>query len=581
MAGNNPSIGTGIWTVISGGVTITDSSLFNTSVTGLATGSSAILQWTISNGNCTTSTDQITITNNPRPAITTGTVADVSTSSNTFSIPFTATTNSPDQYSITVGSPPLANFTPVSNQNLGTSPIVVTIPASAAGSYNFSLTVRNSVTGCVSAPQSVALEVVPAIIAVTASLNQFTTCEGAASDAQSFTVSGSSLTGNLTISAPLGYEISTDPVNGYSQSLTLNQSSGIVTSTTIFVRLTSTANNGASGNITFTSSSVTQNLSTGSAIVHPNPATPVFSEAFDPNQVPGTSAVCGGSSLMALLVDNPESDFTYTWTAEPSNVIIADPVNPQTAVTFPDSANGYTAIVSLQAVSPGSQGSCKSQIQQLTVNVGSSQGINEKKIVPKQPGHLLVYLDNSSDLRYRWGVDSIIYDGSRQILTNPRLISGQVFQFFAPESRFVSPANGTFPEQLDTVNYAYWVQVIKVSPTDSVICYTRVYYNGPYCSLCRGKSNGEMISSDIQAMLWPNPVRNYFDLKLSGSIYGRMDVCILNSLGQTVDQRTFIKEDAEQRFRYELKDMPSGIYQLFIRGNRGEMVNVKFINVAP
>ena len=377
-----------------------------------------------------------------------------------------------------------------------------------------------------------------------------------------------------------GFEITTDPSSGYLTELTLNPDSGSVTTTTIFVRLSSNAPIGAGGDITFSDSSANQNLLTN-AIVFSNPATPVFSEAFDPDQSQGTSVACGGSSLMALLVDNPEAGYIYNWTAEPSNVIIADPLNPQTAVSFPDSSSAYTVTVSLQTTAPVAQGSCKSQIQQLSIDVGSGQGIIEKKIVPKQPGHLLVYLDNSGELRYRWGADSIVYDSARQILTNPGLIPGQVYQFFVPEPRFITPATGTAPEQLDTVNYAFWVQVIEVSPSDSVICYTRVYYNGPYCSSCRGKQNEEIISAEIRATLWPNPVREYFDLKLSGAIYGQMDVSLVNSLGQTIDQRILVKEDAEQLFRYDLDHMPSGIYQLFIRGNRGQMVTVKFIHVAP
>jgi len=313
--------------------------------------------------------------------------------------------------------------------------------------------------------------------------------------------------------------------------------------------------------------------------VRPRPSAPLFSEEFNPDQSAGTTALCGGSSLLALAVANLQPGDTYNWTAEPSNVIIADPSNPQTAVSFPDSGVGYTAVISLQATSSASEGSCKSVIQQLSVDIGPGQGIEEKKIVPKQPGHLLVYLDNSSDLRYRWGVDSIINQGPITRLVQPRLLDGQVYQFFTPESRFIKPASGTDPEQLDTINYAYWVQVIKVSPNDT--CYTRIYYNGPYCTFCSGKVTEEIAGEDVYAALWPNPVRDYFELKVAGPIYGRMEVSVMNSLGQIMDRRILVKEEANQQFRYDVQDLPSGIYQLFIRGNREEKISVKFIRVAP
>nr|WP_299382831.1 T9SS type B sorting domain-containing protein [Allomuricauda sp.] len=68
MAANSPSAGTGTWTHVSGGaVTIQTPTDPTTNVTGLAAGQSAILRWTITNGNCTDSFDEVTITNNDQP----------------------------------------------------------------------------------------------------------------------------------------------------------------------------------------------------------------------------------------------------------------------------------------------------------------------------------------------------------------------------------------------------------------------------------------------------------------------------------------------------------------------------------
>ncbi|MFN3404798.1 MAG: CotH kinase family protein [Cytophagaceae bacterium] len=59
LNGNTPAVGTGVWTKISGNGTITDASSPTTTVTGLS--GTAMFRWTISNGNCTESFDEITV----------------------------------------------------------------------------------------------------------------------------------------------------------------------------------------------------------------------------------------------------------------------------------------------------------------------------------------------------------------------------------------------------------------------------------------------------------------------------------------------------------------------------------------
>ncbi len=59
---NDPLIGTGLWTVVTGAATFEDNTQFNTKVTGLSKGDN-ILRWTISNGICSTS-DELIVTNN-------------------------------------------------------------------------------------------------------------------------------------------------------------------------------------------------------------------------------------------------------------------------------------------------------------------------------------------------------------------------------------------------------------------------------------------------------------------------------------------------------------------------------------
>lgn len=62
LTGNTPANGTGTWTVVSGTATITSPNSPTSTVTGLAIGASATLRWTISNGYCGSSSDDVVIT---------------------------------------------------------------------------------------------------------------------------------------------------------------------------------------------------------------------------------------------------------------------------------------------------------------------------------------------------------------------------------------------------------------------------------------------------------------------------------------------------------------------------------------
>lgn len=59
---NNPTIGTGQWSVVTGSATFENDTLYNTKVTGLSIGQN-VLRWTISNGICSTY-DELVVANN-------------------------------------------------------------------------------------------------------------------------------------------------------------------------------------------------------------------------------------------------------------------------------------------------------------------------------------------------------------------------------------------------------------------------------------------------------------------------------------------------------------------------------------
>ena len=98
-----------------------------------------------------------TTTVNAAPTITIGTIPAICVGATSFTIPYTATSGSPDQYSISG-----TGITTVTDAPLGTSPITVNLSSPAsAGNMSFTISVRNSTTGCASTPQAYFVTVKP------------------------------------------------------------------------------------------------------------------------------------------------------------------------------------------------------------------------------------------------------------------------------------------------------------------------------------------------------------------------------------------------------------------------------------
>lgn len=94
----------------------------------------------------------------------------------------------------------------------------------------------------------------PAITVSSGSLSFSPTVPNATSGNQTYTVSGANLTGNITITAPANFQVSTSSGSGFGSSITLTQSGGTVGNTTIYVQFSPTAMTTYSGNITHSSS---------------------------------------------------------------------------------------------------------------------------------------------------------------------------------------------------------------------------------------------------------------------------------------------------------------------------------------
>jgi gliding motility-associated-like protein len=227
---------------------------------------------TCSAAGSTTKNVAVSGTVNALPSIQLGSDGSVVTSGNSFNLPYLSTTANPDRYSITVGSVEvMSGFVPVVNAVLGTSPINVPIPSASPATYNFSIAVSNTTTGC-SSSRGFTVTVIPAnSITATGTLSAVNTTYGTASANTSFTVSATGLTNNLLVTAPIGYEVSTSVGSGFASSISIVPNSGTVASTTVFVRIPGTTVVGTySGNIVCSSTGTpSQDIATVNSTVSP------------------------------------------------------------------------------------------------------------------------------------------------------------------------------------------------------------------------------------------------------------------------------------------------------------------------
>jgi hypothetical protein len=97
------------------------------------------------------------------PTITLGSNPSVCSGTTSANLTYSATTGSPDQYSIVWSAAALvAGFANVTNAALPPSPIILVVPAAApVGTYNGTLTIINSITGCASAGILISVTVLP------------------------------------------------------------------------------------------------------------------------------------------------------------------------------------------------------------------------------------------------------------------------------------------------------------------------------------------------------------------------------------------------------------------------------------
>lgn len=283
-----------------------------------------------------------------------------------------------------------------------------------------------------------------------------------------------------------------------------------------------------------------------------NPAAPK-AQVTDLTSVSGSipTSLCGGTEFNSFNVTNGFGGINYEWLTSPPSVIVHEPDSLNTVITFPDSSSSYIATIMATSINQISLGGCPNDSTVFTVEISSGDQIQEAPIILKQPGNLLVYLDNTA-FGYQWGFDS-------KNTFAPSKITGQVYQTLD------HPAVLPF----DTTSRNYWVLVYKND------CVTKVYYNGPYSS-SKG-STPEIIPDEVSALVYPNPTNGIFDLVVSGNIYQNVYFKIINHIGQVVHAQTLYKDQPLQNYKVDIPSLAKGLYLVEIRGDYNEQATYKIV----
>jgi len=216
---------------------------------------------------------------------------------------------------------------------------VVQLTDTASYNSNLAITTANNTTlytftgnnlgkGIAFTPTGPSISTVGAVSAVS-------TVSGTASSATSFNVIASGLTGNLTVTAPTGFEVSSTAggASGYASTATLTPSSGTVAATTIYVRLAAAdAAASYSGNITCSSSGA-------STVTLAMPSSQVAA---------ATITLTGTTSAVSTTYGTASSatSFTVTGSGLSGNLTVTPPTGFEVSSTT-GGASGYASTATL------------------------------------------------------------------------------------------------------------------------------------------------------------------------------------------------------------------------------------------
>jgi hypothetical protein len=227
------------------------------------------------------------------------------------------------------------------------------VSLSASTTYYWKIVPKNpgsTATGC-TIWQFTTGAAVPTL--ATGSLTAFgNSCVNIASAANSFTVTGINLTGNLTVGALSGYSYSTTVGGTYTSTLTLTPTSGSV-STTVFVKFTPTSAIAFTGNIAVSGGgATTQNVAASGTGVDPMGGT--YTVGATGNYATLTAAVAAYNSAICFNANVIFSLIDATYSASetfPISINVNPNIGAYTLTVKPAASNNATMTGSVASLS--------------------------------------------------------------------------------------------------------------------------------------------------------------------------------------------------------------------------------------
>ncbi|MFY7734556.1 MAG: beta strand repeat-containing protein [Bacteroidia bacterium] len=316
-------------------------------ITGLTNGTSYNVQIravnSVGSGTATSSTAATPYTNPAAP-----TINSITAGNTQLSVAFTAGNNGGStitnyKYSTNGGS----SFTACSPSQT-TSPILITGLTNGT-SYDIQILAVNIAGDGTASTTTSATPTAPVTptISVSGPLSALSTTYGSPSSTTSFIVSGATLSDDILITPPAGYEISkTSNTTGFASTQTLTQSVGVVNSTTIYVRLAATTAVGASydGDIVLSSSGVSPSITiaTNTSIVNTRTLTISGLTGDNKNYDGGTSASVTGTASYAGLQNGETFSVATTPTYSFASKNIGTGITINQSVPFAAPSSNYT-----------------------------------------------------------------------------------------------------------------------------------------------------------------------------------------------------------------------------------------------
>ncbi|MCG9880591.1 MAG: YCF48-related protein [Bacteroidia bacterium] len=358
-------------------------------------------------------------------------------------------------------------------------------------------------------------------VSLNGTFDPFNTCEGTASDAQQFTVSGINLNADVIVNAAAGFELSLSAGGTYSSSLNLTPVSGTLATTTIYIRISSAASGNPSGNITATSTgALAQNLAINGT-VNPVPAKPVIS-------MQAATPICAGANQLNYGAANePATGISYQWSATNASVYAQGSTKQYAIISFP---NAGSAKVILTA----SNGSCSAATE---VDVTVQNETTHEATVRYFNNNFVCQANQVST--YQWG-----YDDKPVLKGN--LITGEINQNY-------------FNASPDLTNKSYWVISTKGN------CYQKTYYNAP------SGLNDEWAQNNT-IKVFPNPFVNTITITAKKGLQNHQ-ISIIDAQGKLLSNQ----QANGQSLDLNLSHLSSGIYFINVQDENGNISNIKMV----